>query len=878
MEFTVKNAALLFLIFQLGIIPTSFGMGGSKPVKESGEYKSLLQEKKGLDAEAVNLKESIKNNESTILLLRNNIESLKLLLGMEQESSKALQGKLEGYKKDKIALEGQISNLNLLIGGYEKSLEEKTKELSEKQAKIQDLEIKLKNLEEESSSHISSLQDEIDKLNQDFEESLDEISRLQEEMKILKEGFGEQIAKLESELQKERDAKSSLESQIVDLNNKLDDAQIQLDEYRMKVPEKIIFSAPETAHAGTPFEVFIEVRNYFEDIMTDFFGTVNLVNLETKEILAEIDLQKGIANKLITLSVSGPVILALDNPEPILDSSLTHQINIEKVALPENCFLPGVSLPGLENLPEYRRINVIGHGNSTGVSWSSYNDPRYSSSYTNTQDSIFVTDAKFDLRVVAKSPPGQGIIDSLGEMCNFSGLPFSKIKFNISIRDVFSSSPFHTQTVELDVEKCSPILNLAQHLPQITEPIILEISDVKTDYPCAMFPPGTSEYNQLNCGTNQFQPLSNSECFELELQLSTDETKDLPGTIPGPQLDLCLKMDVATSDPTLIPYVGNFFAIQEKLKLEKSGTSGPQLDDLINSLDFNAKVGEKATELAKEYILYFDSQEKIKELTGQSLVGFCARECNKIVIDKDWWDSTSDDDKKIMVLHQLGHCYLKRNHTAAGVKSIMEAVLIYPSQYSSDKDFYDNELFYGGGGGEPVPEPEPEPGPEPEPVAQAIQRELQKNPCPSGRSRFEVRFNSTSAYLIPNNTQIGDPFNSGHIGGNISSTYVGMNQSTKDFMIAYKVEDGTQTKFNISLMICPNYTSNQGVNYPLLASERPPTKMSLQYGSQTGQIVLNESTNCPFGSVNANFSVEVGPWQNLLPAYVIQLPFSSVCY
>ena len=130
-----------------------------------------------------------------------------------------------------------------------------------------------------------------------------------------------------------------------------------------------------------------------------------------------------------------------------------------------NCTAPGRNPPGL-NLPEYRRITIVGHGNYSGSSWSSYDDSRFKPSYSNPQDSIFITDAKFDVRIVANTPPKQGLTDSLGRRCDFDGLPFSKIKFHLVFRHSFNNAVLGSIPIELGVGECTDVRNYVDYLPK----------------------------------------------------------------------------------------------------------------------------------------------------------------------------------------------------------------------------------------------------------------------------------------------------------------------------------------------------------------------------------------------------------------------------
>lgn len=84
--------------------------------------------------------------------------------------------------------------------------------------------------------------------------------------------------------------------------------------------------------------------------------------------------------------------------------------------------------------------------------------------------------------------------------------------------------------------------------------------------------------------------------------------------------------------------------------------------------------------------------------------GVCHKYSNgtkEIIIRKAWWISTTEDFKRLMIFHELGHCALERSHKNEKIpfrtiqynESIMSAVLMNPFYYKSFRDSYDHELF-----------------------------------------------------------------------------------------------------------------------------------------------------------------------------------------
>lgn len=55
----------------------------------------------------------------------------------------------------------------------------------------------------------------------------------------------------------------------------------------------------------------------------------------------------------------------------------------------------------------------------------------------------------------------------------------------------------------------------------------------------------------------------------------------------------------------------------------------------------------------------------IEKIHAEGTIGLCNHrfnEPNHVIIDKDFWESASENSKELIVFHELGHCYLSRGH------------------------------------------------------------------------------------------------------------------------------------------------------------------------------------------------------------------------
>ena len=71
-----------------------------------------------------------------------------------------------------------------------------------------------------------------------------------------------------------------------------------------------------------------------------------------------------------------------------------------------------------------------------------------------------------------------------------------------------------------------------------------------------------------------------------------------------------------------------------------------------------------------------------------------------IVVNPLHWDKASESDREALLMHELGHCVLRREHKPGDApdgtpQSIMRAISPYGTTYLAKRAFYLNELFFG---------------------------------------------------------------------------------------------------------------------------------------------------------------------------------------
>ena len=88
-------------------------------------------------------------------------------------------------------------------------------------------------------------------------------------------------------------------------------------------------------------------------------------------------------------------------------------------------------------------------------------------------------------------------------------------------------------------------------------------------------------------------------------------------------------------------------------------------------------------------------------LLGSGVAGLCVVFSNgldpQIMVDQEFWDSANYDDRRSVVLHELGHCVIGRDHWDTELSSRPES-LMFPAitdnmNYGSHEEEYQEELM-----------------------------------------------------------------------------------------------------------------------------------------------------------------------------------------
>lgn len=94
----------------------------------------------------------------------------------------------------------------------------------------------------------------------------------------------------------------------------------------------------------------------------------------------------------------------------------------------------------------------------------------------------------------------------------------------------------------------------------------------------------------------------------------------------------------------------------------------------------------------------------IENIENDSFQGVCYTYTDgskEVIIRKTWWDNHTDDYRRSLIFHELGHCRLDREHlddtrevSGEVLKiSMMNSVIVRPRDYERFTDPYHEELF-----------------------------------------------------------------------------------------------------------------------------------------------------------------------------------------
>lgn len=171
----------------------------------------------------------------------------------------------------------------------------------------------------------------------------------------------------------------------------------------------------------------------------------------------------------------------------------------------------------------YYKLNnppVVAHGAGAGVIvYNSETD--LASGYS---QGMFYTNSRFNVRVI---PRRQYFgTDSKGVSCMYSPRPYSKLRVGVKLRKRESQAGDYYQFDDVAVDCASKVHEF--QVPQGSAfPLIVEVSNIMWDWSCQSY---TNQGFPNVAGVCPWDSVWTTECVQVEVQFSTDDTKDIPGT------------------------------------------------------------------------------------------------------------------------------------------------------------------------------------------------------------------------------------------------------------------------------------------------------------------------------------------------------------
>ncbi len=163
--------------------------------------------------------------------------------------------------------------------------------------------------------------------------------------------------------------------------------------------------------------------------------------------------------------------------------------------------------------------DVIMHGAPAGV--VTFNSQLHLSGYN---ENIFKTDSRFNLRVVPHMI-GKGT-DSKGNTCTkqIGAREFTKINVGIVVRAASGTSGVGSYHFfeDIPVGCASEVFEFS--VPATSDPLVIEVLNTTNDQDCL-----EDQSRGITSGRNcPYTQVGADECYALDIQFSTDTTKDIP--------------------------------------------------------------------------------------------------------------------------------------------------------------------------------------------------------------------------------------------------------------------------------------------------------------------------------------------------------------
>ena len=179
-------------------------------------------------------------------------------------------------------------------------------------------------------------------------------------------------------------------------------------------------------------------------------------------------------------------------------------------------------------LPNYYSLPIVAvHGTANpnynpppnGIFWASNRNVGSSDQY------IFQTDSRLNIRVKALDAPTANSNDSNGINCSQRPLNYTKLQLNVCVRSATGSCVFEHSFTDVEVGSYSKVKEFS--VPANTnEPLVIEVKDVKWNYDYIYYGYQNGGYEDVT----EMYAVWYKDCVRFQIEFATDETKDIPGS------------------------------------------------------------------------------------------------------------------------------------------------------------------------------------------------------------------------------------------------------------------------------------------------------------------------------------------------------------
>lgn len=173
----------------------------------------------------------------------------------------------------------------------------------------------------------------------------------------------------------------------------------------------------------------------------------------------------------------------------------------------------------------YKNIpTVLASGGTYGQTW--WSSTNFISS-TGNSPGQFSTDATFNVRIIPRSPTANGT-STFNKTCSAYMMYATKLKVQLMMHKS-GVSVGEVATLTANIGTPSNVWHFT--VPATSDPLVLEVVNVASDSRCT----GFYGSKPSSCTSNPYLdiPINNNgptECVAFDIQYSTDETYDLPGS------------------------------------------------------------------------------------------------------------------------------------------------------------------------------------------------------------------------------------------------------------------------------------------------------------------------------------------------------------